>query len=61
MAATLDSKQDHLLASLPEADLRRWRPKLELVEMPVGPSAVRELANRDIRAEWYPWRVRKLR
>jgi CRP-like cAMP-binding protein len=36
MGATLDPKQNHLLASLPEADLGRWRPNLELVEMPLG-------------------------
>ena len=31
-----DSKQNHLLASLPEAELARWLPQLEPVDMPLG-------------------------
>ncbi|MEO8389674.1 MAG: Crp/Fnr family transcriptional regulator [Polaromonas sp.] len=29
-------EHNHLLASLPEAELKRWRPDLEWVEMPLG-------------------------
>ena len=36
MAVTPEPKQNHLLAALPEADLQRWLPKLELIEMPLG-------------------------
>ena len=31
-----DFKQNHLLASLPEAELARWLPQLEPVDMPLG-------------------------
>ena len=30
----LYSGQNHLLASLPAADLRRWLPQLEAIELP---------------------------
>ena len=32
----LGSIENHLLASLPDADLQRWLPQLERVEMPLG-------------------------
>jgi len=32
----LDPRQNHLLAALPPADWPRWRPLLELAEMPLG-------------------------
>jgi CRP-like cAMP-binding protein len=31
-----DPKQNHLLAALPEADLKRWLPNLSLIKMPLG-------------------------
>ena len=36
MATAHNPKQNHLLASLPEAEWQRWIPQLELVEMPLG-------------------------
>ena len=29
-------KSNHLLAALPEAEWKRWRPQLEAVDMPLG-------------------------
>jgi CRP-like cAMP-binding protein len=31
-----DPKRNHLLGALPSADLQRWLPQLEVVEMPLG-------------------------
>jgi CRP-like cAMP-binding protein len=36
MAMHLDPRKNHLLAALPEADLQRWLPKLEWVDLPLG-------------------------
>jgi CRP-like cAMP-binding protein len=36
MAASHDPRSNQLLASLPEAEWRRWLPQLEHVEMPLG-------------------------
>ena len=36
MAVDLDPKQNRLLATLPEAELQRWLPHLELVDMQLG-------------------------
>ncbi|HEY6355774.1 MAG TPA: hypothetical protein VIY30_14905, partial [Burkholderiaceae bacterium] len=36
MSLALDPKTNHLLAALPLADLQRWLPQLEPVEMPLG-------------------------
>lgn len=36
MGATLDPRQNRLLATLPEVELQRWLPHLELVEMQLG-------------------------
>ena len=36
MADFHDPKENHLLASLPEAEWSRWLPQLEYVEMPLG-------------------------
>jgi len=36
MALVLDSKKNHLLAALPDAELQRWLPALEAVQMPLG-------------------------
>ena len=36
MALAPDPKTNHLLAALPPADLQRWLPQLERVEMPLG-------------------------
>jgi len=36
MVTAPDSKQNHLLAALPETDLKRWLPNLEFVEMSLG-------------------------
>ena len=36
MSAPLDPKTNHLLAALPNADLQRWLPLLEWVELPLG-------------------------
>ena len=36
MAFAPDSKTNHLLAALPPADLQRWLPQLEPVQMPLG-------------------------
>jgi CRP-like cAMP-binding protein len=36
VAADLDPKQNRLLAALPEAELQRWLPHLEFVDMPLG-------------------------
>ena len=36
MAAALDPRKNHLLAALPDAEWQRWKPQLELVEMPLG-------------------------
>ena len=36
MSAAIDPRKNRLLASLPEAEWQRWRPKLEAVEMPLG-------------------------
>ena len=36
IATFADQKKNRLLAALPEAELQRWLPKLELVEMPLG-------------------------
>ena len=36
MAVELDPKQNRLLATLPEAELQRWLPHLELVDMQLG-------------------------
>jgi CRP-like cAMP-binding protein len=32
----IDAKRNHLLAALPEAEWLRWRPMLQLVDMPLG-------------------------
>jgi CRP-like cAMP-binding protein len=36
MAMHLDPRKNQLLAALPEADLKRWLPKLEWVDLPLG-------------------------
>ena len=36
MTLVLDPKRNYLLAALPPADLQRWLPLLEAVEMPLG-------------------------
>ena len=36
MATSIDPKQNHLLAALPDAEWQRWLPQLESVEMPLG-------------------------
>ena len=36
MAISADPRSNHLLAALPDAEWRRWLPKLEAVEMPLG-------------------------
>ena len=36
MTLVLDPKKNYLLAALPPADLQRWLPLLEAVEMPLG-------------------------
>ena len=36
MALAPDPKTNHLLGALPSADLQRWLPQLEAVEMPLG-------------------------
>ena len=36
MAISADPRRNHLLAALPDAEWRRWLPKLEAVEMPLG-------------------------
>ena len=36
MALALDPTSNHLLAALPPADLQRWLPQLEAVQMPLG-------------------------
>ena len=36
MALAPDPKKNHLLGALPLADLQRWLPQLEAVEMPLG-------------------------
>jgi CRP-like cAMP-binding protein len=36
MVAADDPRQNHLLAALPEVDLQRWLPNLQLVEMSLG-------------------------
>ena len=36
MVATLDPKQNRLLAALPDRDWERWLPHLEFVELPLG-------------------------
>jgi CRP-like cAMP-binding protein len=36
VGATLDPRQNRLLATLPEVELQRWLPHLELVEMQLG-------------------------
>jgi CRP-like cAMP-binding protein len=33
---SVDSKGNHLLAALPDAELKRWLPQLEQVDMPLG-------------------------
>ena len=36
MAITLDPRINHLLAALPDAEWQRWKPQLELVDLPLG-------------------------
>jgi len=36
MPSTADPRQNRLLAALPDAEWKRWRPQLELVAMPLG-------------------------
>ena len=36
MASPFDPKKNHLLAALPQAELARWLPQLESVEMPLA-------------------------
>ncbi|HEY2978077.1 MAG TPA: Crp/Fnr family transcriptional regulator [Burkholderiaceae bacterium] len=36
MTPATDPRDNRLLAALPDAEWERWRPKLELVEMPLG-------------------------
>lgn len=36
MTEPVNPRQNHLLASLPEAEWLRWQPQLELIEMPLG-------------------------
>ena len=36
MAISPDPQKNQLLAALPDAEWKRWRPQLELVEMPLG-------------------------
>ena len=36
MALVADPRQNRLLSALPEADMARWLPHLELVDMPRG-------------------------
>ena len=36
MALAADPKQNHFLAALPAAELDRWLPHLELIDMPLG-------------------------
>jgi CRP-like cAMP-binding protein len=36
MAAHRDPRKNQLIAALPDADLRRWLPKLEWVDLPLG-------------------------
>jgi CRP-like cAMP-binding protein len=36
MTVAAELTQNYLLAALPEAEIRRWLPELELIEMPLG-------------------------
>ena len=36
MAITLGPRINHLLAALPDAEWQRWKPQLELVDLPLG-------------------------
>ncbi len=36
MAVVQDPRTNHLLAALPDAEWKRWQPRLEAVEMPLG-------------------------
>ena len=36
IASTADPRQNRLLAALPEAEWDRWRPQLELIDLPLG-------------------------
>ena len=36
IASTADPRQNRLLAALPEAEWERWRPQLELIDLPLG-------------------------
>ena len=36
MAVNLSPLQNHILAALPDTDWQRWRPHLELIELPLG-------------------------
>ena len=36
MSISLDPRQNHLLAALPDAEWQRWLPQLEFVDMPLG-------------------------
>ncbi|MDP9898352.1 Crp/Fnr family transcriptional regulator [Variovorax ginsengisoli] len=36
MVAVVDAEANHLLAALPETELRRWLPRLEPVDLPLG-------------------------
>jgi len=36
MAVAPDRAKNRLLAALPQAELQRWQPQLEPVEMPLG-------------------------
>jgi CRP-like cAMP-binding protein len=36
MAQSLDPRHNHLVAALPDAEWRRWRPQLEWVSLPLG-------------------------
>ena len=36
MNSTIDPRQNHLLAALPDAEWQRWEPQLELVDLPLG-------------------------
>jgi len=36
MSTAPESRKNHLLAALPDAEWQRWQPQLELVDMPLG-------------------------
>ncbi len=36
VTSTAEARLNHILAALPEAELSRWRPDLELIDLPLG-------------------------